>query len=80
MWLGLWKVDPNAEFQWADGTPFSGFSNWSAGEPNNHRGRELCTEMLVSGKYNVMRWNDVRCDTARYEAMTVCEKPMREGD
>lgn len=80
MWLGLRKKHAKAEFQWVDGTPLDGYSNWSRGEPNNDKGRELCTEMMVSGTYRLRKWNDVRCDTAGYQPITVCEKPLREGE
>ena len=76
MWLGLRKNHARAPYQWEDGTSLGSYSNWVPGEPNG----ELCTEMLVSGTYQFGKWNDVRCDTTRYEPITVCEKPLREGE
>lgn len=69
IWLGLRKKNTLAQFQWLDG-----YTNWAPGEPNNDLGVELCTETLVSG-----RWNDVRCITD-YKSMTVCEKPLKRGE
>jgi len=80
MWLGLRKVHAQAAFQWVDGSSLANFTNWTPGEPNNAHGRELCTEMLVSGNSWLNKWNDVRCDTTSYKAMTICEKPLRKGD
>ena len=74
IWLGLRKKNTLAQFQWLDGTPLDGYTNWSPGEPNNDLGVELCTEILASG-----RWNDVRCITD-YKSMTVCEKPLKRGN
>jgi len=79
MWLGLSKVHAKAEFQWVNGTSLEGYTNWSPGEPNNADGHELCAEMLVTGNYGWNKWNDVKCITD-YKSITVCEKPLREGD
>lgn len=80
MWLGLRKTNAKGQFKWVDGSSLNGYTNWSPGEPNNNLGRELCTEMLVSGNYGLKKWNDVRCDTTGYKSITVCEKPLRKGD
>ena len=48
LWLGLRKENAQSPFQWVDGRSLNGsYTNWSPGEPNNHHGLELCTEMLV---------------------------------
>jgi len=80
MWLGLVKRNSAAEFQWVDGTSPESFTNWSRGEPNNSNGKELCTEMLVTGRYTLKKWNDVRCDTTSYKAITICERLIRDGE
>lgn len=81
LWLGLRKEKAQSPFQWLDGSSLYGsYTNWSPGEPNDSTGRELCTEMLVSGQYGSHKWNDVRCDTANYRTITVCEKPLRAGE
>ena len=80
MWLGLRRKHDQAPFQWVDGTSLDSYSNWAPGEPNGYQGIELCTEMFVSGTYQLRKWNDVRCDTTRYKPITVCEKPLREGE
>ena len=81
MWLGLRKKHANApQFKWVDGTSLDSYSNWSPGEPNGVQGSELCTEMFVSGTYRLRMWNDVRCGTAGYTPITVCEKSLREGE
>ena len=80
MWLGLRKLHANAQFQWIDGSPLEGYTNWAPQEPNNADGRELCSEMLVSNEYWLNTWNDVSCDGSGYKSVTVCEKPLREGD
>lgn len=81
MWLGLRKVHAKAQFQWVDGTSLDSYTNWSPGEPNNDKGLEMCSEMLVSAESHwLKKWNDVRCAAAKYNSITVCEKPLREGD
>ncbi|KAL9986757.1 hypothetical protein ACROYT_G000947 [Oculina patagonica] len=80
MWLGLRKMYAKGPFQWVDGSPLEGYTNWAPGEPNNGNGRELCAEMLVSKKYWLNKWNDVDCDGSGYQPITVCEKALREGD
>ena len=80
-WLGLRKENAQSPFQWVDGRSLNGsYTNWSPGEPNNHHGLELCTEMLVSGTYGSHKWNDIRCDQSGYKTITICEKPLRAGD
>lgn len=82
LWLGLTKENTRSAFQWVDGrTLLSGsYTNWSPGEPNNGHGRELCTEMLVSGMYGTHKWNDIRCDTTGFNTIAICEKPLRAGE
>lgn len=80
MWLGLRKMHVIGNFLWVDGSPLKGYTNWVPGEPNNARGQELCTEMLVSGKYRLGKWNDLKCYAARHKPITVCEKPLQEGE
>ena len=80
MWLGLKKMHPEGHFQWVDGSPLEGYTNWTPGEPNNSNGRELCTEMLLSTKFWLNKWNDVNCDAAGLKSITICEKPLRKYD
>lgn len=80
MWLGLRKMHAIGNFLWVDGSPLKGYTNWVPGEPNNARGQELCTEMLVSGKYRLGKWNDLKCYATRHKPITVCEKPLQEGE
>uniref|UniRef100_A0A8D2IVV1 Macrophage mannose receptor 1 n=1 Tax=Varanus komodoensis TaxID=61221 RepID=A0A8D2IVV1_VARKO len=62
-WLGLNYINPDEGFQWSDGSPVSGYTNWEYGEPNNYNGVEHCAE--INGNTR-MRWNDVHCDEAYY--------------
>ena len=80
MWMGLRRMHARSPFQWVDGNPLEGYTNWIPGEPNNANGREMCTEMLVWKTIWLNKWNDVNCDVARYKSITVCEKPLREHD
>ena len=80
MWLGLRKQHAKGQFQWTDGSPLKGYTNWAFGEPNNANGRELCAEILVSSTHWLNKWNDVNCDGSDYASITVCEKPLREND
>ena len=80
MWMGLRRMHTRSQFQWVDGNPLEGYTNWTPGEPNNADGREMCTEMLVSKTFWSNKWNDVNCDAAGYKSITVCEKPLREHD
>ena len=80
MWLGLRKMHAIGNFLWVDGSPLKGYTNWIPGEPNNARGQELCTEILVSGKYRLGKWNDVNCNIVHYKLLMVCEKPLRQGE
>ncbi|XP_078352243.1 low affinity immunoglobulin epsilon Fc receptor-like [Oculina patagonica] len=63
IWIGLSR-DPKDRnsFLWVDGSR-PGYTNWGAGEPNNHNGGEDCTETGST-------WNDLLCgETNPY----VCE-------
>lgn len=81
LWLGLTKENTQSLFQWVDGrTLYGSYTNWSPGEPNNALGRELCTEMLVSGMYGNHKWNDIRCDTTGFKTIAICEKHLRAGE
>ena len=67
-----------SSFLWVDMTTLKRYTNWVPGEPNNAGGHELCSEILVSAKYWLGKWNDANCNAARDKTLTVCEKPLRE--
>ncbi|KAL9952690.1 hypothetical protein ACROYT_G039981 [Oculina patagonica] len=56
IWIGLYR-DPKDKnsFLWVDGSRPS-YTNWGAGEPNNHNGNEDCTDFGTI-------WNDLACRT-----------------
>ena len=56
-WTGGTRTPPSIVWGWADGTDFSSYSNWRAGEPNNE-GDETCMEYLAD--YD--EWNDLNED------------------
>ena len=58
-WIGMSDLDEEGRFQDLGGES-EGWSNWSAGEPNNQGDEEDCAEMLPTGQ-----WNDARCDRAQ---------------
>ena len=51
-WIGGQKL--GGQWTWSDGTGWS-YTNWSAGEPNNHRGNEAALHLHSSGSG---QWND----------------------
>ncbi|XP_072395819.1 perlucin-like [Diabrotica undecimpunctata] len=63
-WTSGHKIGNN--WFWLQGDPF-GFTNWSAGEPNNAKGNENCLTIFAGGSL----WNDESCDVKFYP---VCEK------
>lgn len=54
-WIGLNKLDPNAGYQWADGTAAS-FFNWDFGQPDDKNGIQNCVELIPTNK-----WRDSFC-------------------
>ncbi|XP_078493515.1 uncharacterized protein LOC100176392 isoform X1 [Ciona intestinalis] len=60
-WIGLKRQD-DGMMGWSDKTPLS-FTDWGNDEPNNHNGREECTEAYLSP--DSQYWNDLNCDAAR---------------
>ncbi|XP_039270051.2 macrophage mannose receptor 1-like [Styela clava] len=60
-WIGLNSISNNAGYSWSDGSPVS-YTNWRAGEPSDHNGRENCVE---SQMLEYSQWNDINCDALR---------------
>ena len=52
IWIGGLKLV--GRWTWSDGTAWS-YTNWSPGEPNNHRGNEISVHLHISGSG---QWND----------------------
>ncbi|KAL7875543.1 hypothetical protein AOLI_G00105060 [Acnodon oligacanthus] len=61
-WMGLKQKEKeeNTCWMWSDGSNFS-YSNWKAGEPNNH-GTDNCGELWREDGY---RWNDAVCSKTK---------------
>jgi len=69
-WLGGYQdppntSDPSANWKWVSGEAWT-FTNWGAGEPNDHQGQEesslqfYCWDLsaLPAGQYGAPLWND----------------------
>ncbi|XP_023930741.1 macrophage mannose receptor 1-like [Lingula anatina] len=69
-WIGLSKPTKSSNYVWSDNSALD-YTNWKAGEPNDHNGREQCVEIDKYGG----EWNDVNCN-ARRDVM--CQ--IRKGD
>ena len=57
VWLGLHRK-ADTKFYWADDTPLTGYTAWSATNPS--RLDEKCGHMIGYGPYGG-KWNDIRC-------------------
>ncbi|XP_034005417.1 C-type lectin-like [Trematomus bernacchii] len=72
VWIGLYRDS----WKWSDGRKYS-FSHWSASEPNNIDGNELC---VVAYFDNFGRWEDWRCEDKRpficYKLLKVVSKQV----
>lgn len=68
-WIGLSDQEEEGKFGWNDGNAL-GFTKWSPGQPDNHRGGEDCVHMTFG---HHKRWNDRPC-TGTYEIPGLCTK------
>lgn len=55
IWIGLTDENSEGTFYWYDNQPL-GYTNWTAGEPNNNVGDENCVQIFPDGL-----WNDLPC-------------------
>ena len=55
-WIGLSDAQKNGRWFWSDGSKIS-FTDWAAGQPDNHGGLEHCGEINFAAK----KWNDWPC-------------------
>ena len=75
-WIGAHRVGPftdpvprNDQWTWIDGSAME-FSNWSAGQPDNHEGDEFCLELNNGFDY---LWNDLPCDSVHNRDYYICQ-------
>ncbi|KAI9519480.1 hypothetical protein NQZ68_027661 [Dissostichus eleginoides] len=68
VWIGLYRDS----WKWSDRRKYS-FSHWSASEPNNVNGNELC---VVAYFNNSGRWEDWKCEDKR---PFICFKLLKQG-
>ena len=76
VWMGLRQNgggSPTAGWSYFDGTPYTGFMMWHAGQPDDYdnveNGQEQCGDMEAGWTWD---WNDESCgDSQTY----VCEQP-----
>jgi len=75
-WIGAHRVGPltdpvprNDQWTWIDGSAVE-FSNWSAGQPDNHEGDEFCLEL--NNGYDYL-WNDLPCDSVHNRDYYICQ-------
>nr|XP_040036509.1 ladderlectin-like [Gasterosteus aculeatus aculeatus] len=66
-WVGGSDAQEEKKWLWTDGSPFD-YVFWSAGEPNNHGGKQHCLRMNHGGD---LAWDDVQCWV---KAPSVCAK------
>jgi hypothetical protein len=59
-WIGAQDFESEGNWKWVTGEPFSTFTRWDAGEPNNDGG-ENCAEFF----YWPNAWNDNQCGNPR---------------
>ncbi|XP_060940400.1 lactose-binding lectin l-2-like, partial [Limanda limanda] len=56
-WIGLSDLHKEGSWMWSDGCAVK-FRFWTAGQPDNKRGRENCG---INNYINNKKWNDVPC-------------------
>ena len=66
-WLGLTDEAIEGEWRWLHNDVMVTFSDWSRGEPNDHKDGEDCGSFWRT----ILKWNDIPC-TIRVKA--ICEK------
>lgn len=68
LWLGAHDLGTNGNYIWVStGKPLD-FSNWSQGNPDNHKGLEHCAHIWDRGDFE---WNDSPCS---YKIGYICEE------
>ncbi|XP_035696437.1 perlucin-like protein [Branchiostoma floridae] len=67
VYFGLTDLAQEGTFVWEDGTPLTGWKNWSPGQPDDYRSVEDCAHWWGSYGY---KWNDRSCSDSDYY---VCE-------
>jgi len=58
VWIGLNDIKKEGKYEWVGLNKAPKWTHWNKGEPNDYKGKEDCTEMRNSGK-----WNDMPCKT-----------------
>ena len=61
-WIGFNDVTVEGYWDW-DG-PYSSYTNWSVGEPNNYGGYEDCA--VLNQFAGAGTWNDIHCNNSFY--------------
>ncbi len=51
-WIGANDVNQEGTFEWVNGDPFGGYTNWYVGQPNNYNNNQHYVEMLNDGQWN----------------------------
>ena len=76
-WLGLHRK-ADTKFYWADGSPLTGYTAWSSGEPNSPSTDQKCGHILGQTDCRRTIWNDMSCsmDKPNIERapVTLCKK------
>ena len=73
-WIGLTDADVENEWKWYDGRKLTGYSNWAAGQPNNHNNDQDCVAIRKGNFYNIDydgEWHDDSCTDKKG---FICEK------
>lgn len=55
-------METEGNFTWVDGTPWGGFTNFDAGQPNDFGDGEDCLEVAAHRDW---KWNDADCTFTR---------------
>ena len=74
MWTGGTDAATEMEFLWEHSGNAFGYTEWSAGQPDDHRTGEDCVHIMKPNPRNLRKWNDAKCTT---EDAFMCEMPRR---
>ena len=65
-WIGLTDNVNEGVWEWSDGTPLAGYTNWMTDQPNDYGVNQDCGEIAMGAHsggqlYLNAEWNDDNC-------------------